>query len=296
MYAIALCVDTNYLVPAIVTLSSIATAVPRSERTDIAVAVTAPAITPSQALTLSHAVERLGFASCAIRQVQPPPTSWLRHGTYITAATYLRFSLAKTHIDRPYLVYLDADLIVLAGLADAFDHIEPTHIGVVRDELVQSIGRDEALPGFADTYPHHRGAAYYNAGAIWLTTDNLASFRTGSLRHLRSHARHIHFNDQDALNLWLLHEQRAAPLPAAYNRFELARFRERSDWITRAAGPHRSLTDAKVIHFIGSRKPWLTTCPGTEAVTTYRALLEDTRRLLRRLGDLVLYVPTSAAA
>lgn len=292
MYAVAQCVDANYLVPALVTLNSIAAVVPHPERTDIAVHITASDLTPAQARTTRDVVDRLGFGSCSIRLVRPPPPGWLRHGAYITEATYLRFALPTAEVDRPFVVYLDADLIVLDDLTGPFNHIRPGHVGVVRDEIVQSIGRDRALPGFADTYPHHLGAPYYNAGAAWLAAADLDPYRAGSIAQLRCHPRHIHFNDQDALNLWLLHQQAAVALPATYNRFELDRFRERSDWITRATGPRRSLTDATIIHFIGSHKPWLAACPSTETVVTYRRLLADTRRLLRRIGDLVLDTPT----
>lgn len=291
MYAIAQSVDANYLVAAFVALNSIATVVPLPERAEIAVHLTTPDITPAQAHTARDLIGRLGFRSCSIRRVPPPPAAWLRHGAYITEATYLRFALPAADVDRPYVVHLDADVVVLADPAQPFNHITPGHVGVVVDEIVQSIGRDHALPGFVDRYPHHQGAPYYNAGATWLATVDLDRFRTGSITQLRHHRRHIYFNDQDALNLWLLRQQAAIQLPAAYNRFELDRFRERSDWITRASGPPRSLTAAAIVHFVGSNKPWLPTCPRTEAVTAYRRQLNETRRHLRRLGDLVLDIP-----
>lgn len=296
MYAIALCIDGNYLVPALVTISSVAAVVPTKERADVVVTLTASDITRCQAGTVLDAVRRLGFGGCSIRKVRPPPDSWLRHGGYITAATYLRFAMTEADAGRPHLVYLDADVMVLGDLVGAFDRVEPGHVGAVRDEIVQSIGRDQALPGFAAAHPHHRGTPYYNAGAIWLAAKDLARFRTGTLDQLRRNARHIYFNDQDALNLWLLAERCVASLPAGYNRFELGRFRERSDWINRATGPPRDLADAKVVHFVGSHKPWLRSCPHTEAVVTYLCLLAETRRLLRRLGDLVLDLPAPDAA
>jgi lipopolysaccharide biosynthesis glycosyltransferase len=295
MYAVALCVDANYLVPALVTLCSIAEAVPCAERAEIAVSITTPDMTRSQVTTASDAARRLGFGSCSIRRVRPPPDSWLRHGAYITGATYLRFAVSKDDFDRPFVLYLDADLIVLRGPSEAFDLLKRGQVGVVQDEIVQEIGRDQALPGFVEAHPGHRGAPYFNAGAIWLASEDLARFTAGSIGQLQRNARHIYFNDQDALNLWLLYEKRAVRLPAAFNRFELGRLRERSDWVNRVVGPPRSLGDAKVIHFIGSHKPWLVSCPSTEAVATYLGLLAETRRLLRRLGDLVLDVPRQAA-
>lgn len=293
MYAVALCIDANYLVPALTTLTSLAAAIPPRERADIAISLTTADITSAQAATAQDLARRLGYGASSIRRVRPPPDRWLRHGSYITAATYLRFALTKTHIDRPHVVYLDADLIVLDSLADPFNSLTAGRIGVVRDEFVQTVGHDRALPGFADAHPQHRGAPYYNAGAIWMASDDLPKFRAGSLAELRRNIKYIHFNGQDATNLWLLHDQCATEIPDAYNRFELDRFRQQSDWVTRAVGPPRSLDGAKVVHFIGSRKPWLPTCPRTEAVATYLALLAETRRLIRRLGDLTLDLPRS---
>jgi lipopolysaccharide biosynthesis glycosyltransferase len=294
MYTVALCCDTNYLVPALVTLSSVAGVVPARERAEIAVSLTASEISSAQAGTVRDAIRRLGFGGCGIRLVRPPSDSWLRHRGYITSATYLRFTLTEADVRRPYVVYLDSDLIVLGGLDDAFDLVAPGQVGLVRDEIVRSIGRDHALPGLVDVHPHLRGSPYFNAGAIWLVSDDLATFREGTVAQLRRNAHHIYFNDQDALNLWLLAGSSVARLPPEFNRFELGRFRERSDWINRAVGPAPGLSDARVVHFVGSHKPWHRSCPGTDAVTTYLGILADTRRLLRRLGDLVLDIPGQA--
>lgn len=296
MYTIALGIDRNYLLPALVTLTSVATATPPPVRADIVVSVTSSDLTPMEARTVRDVVKRLGFGHCQIRSTRTLAGVRVPHGSYITPATYLRFALHEASLMPSFLLYLDADLIVLDDLTDGFDHLRaPGTIGVVGDEIVQRIGNDEALPGFVDAFPEHAGKPYYNAGAIWMAKADLPRFRAGALRQLHQHTRFIYFNDQDALNLWLLHARCAAPLPDCYNRFELDRLRERSDWLNDVVGPARSLTGAKIVHFIGSRKPWFRSCPHTSAVRTYLAYLTETRQLVRRLGDLTLDVPRAAS-
>lgn len=295
MYAVALGIDRNYLLPALVTLSSLAAVTSLSARTDIEVSITSSDLTPAEAHTLHDAIRHLGFGHCQIRPTRALSGIHVPHGSYLTPATYLRFALRQAMIDRPFVLYLDADLLILDELTGGFDHLQPSRtIGVVVDELVQHIGNDEALPGFTDAFPEHAGKPYYNAGAIWLATSDLARLGPGSLRQLRDHAKFIYFNDQDALNLWLLHARCAAPLPDHYNRFELDRLRERSDWLNQAVGPPRSLSGAKIVHFIGSRKPWFGFCPHTPMVRAYLTHLAETRNLVRRLGDLTLDAPRTA--
>jgi lipopolysaccharide biosynthesis glycosyltransferase len=261
MFAIALCVDRNYLVPSLVTLTSFAESVTPGLRSEIAVRIVTPDLRSSEVTTARDVCRRLGFGSFgAWRQPHLNGTP-INHGTYITRTTYLRFALREGFIGRPFVLYLDA--------------------------------YGPALPGLADTYPQLKGRAYYNAGAVWMETTMLSSFRHGPLECLHTGAKFIHFNDQDALNLWVLREGHAADVPEPFNIFELDRLRQQSDWVDRVVGPRKPLTDARVVHFIGPDKPWLPACPGTEGVRWYLTSLLRTRSLIRRVGDLTLDMPTT---
>jgi lipopolysaccharide biosynthesis glycosyltransferase len=292
VYTIALGIDRHYVLPAMVTLASFATATPCRDRADIAVRMTALDLEPAEVHILRDVTRSLGFGTFELRS--RAALDEVTHGGYITPATYLRFTLDETFVNRPYLLCLDADVLVLDDLTSGFEHLQPGDgIGLVVDDFVQEVGLDEALPGLVDEFPNHAGTPYYNAGAMWMATSDLPRFRRGSLQKLREQRRFIYFNDQDALNLWLLDTHYVTALPGAYNRFELDRFRERSDWVNRVVGPQRRPpANTKVVHFVGSRKPWFRSCPTTEAVTTYKEYLKDIRRLLRRHGDLTTDAPT----
>jgi lipopolysaccharide biosynthesis glycosyltransferase len=48
--------------------------------------------------------------------------------------------------------------------------------------------------------------------------------------------------------------------------------------------PLRPDPAAALVHFVGPEKPWQTTCPRTDDVREYRALLQRTLRHTRALG------------
>jgi lipopolysaccharide biosynthesis glycosyltransferase len=97
--------------------------------------------------------------------------------------------------------------------------------------------------------------------------------------------RHIHFNDQDALNLWALHTGAVVAAPQGFNRFELDRFEDGAQSRPREADP-------VVLHFVSPDKPWQPACPGTDGVRLYRGHLGQAARLVRRAGDPSAGVPS----
>ncbi|MFJ7998757.1 glycosyltransferase [Streptomyces sp. NPDC096310] len=113
----------------------------------------------------------------------------------------------------------------------------------------------------------------------------MAVLRAGVRRALSEYREHILHNDQDALNLWLLHHGRVREADPKYNRFEVGRFLERGDWVRRVVTrPLCPDPDAAVVHFVGPEKPWQPECPATDDVREYRALLGRTMRHVRALG------------
>ncbi|MFI8514050.1 glycosyltransferase family 8 protein [Streptomyces sp. NPDC085460] len=285
MYAFGLCIDQHYLVPGLATLAGLADGLSLAARRSGAVRVLTLDLTPAQALLLSDLAKRVGFGSFDLRHCSPMRTSRMADASYITVTTYLRFEFTPGFVRRPYLIYVDADVLVRGDISDPLDPLEPDETGAVRDEFNPAVGACPALPGAAERWPQLRGRPYYNAGVLWTHTSRLPTVRKGVEQALVHGRRHILHNDQDALNLWLLHSGRVRPVGAGFNRFETSRFLERGNWVrrvvTRSLRPDRN---AALVHFVGPEKPWRADCPGTEDVAEYRRHMSRTLRHVRRLG------------
>jgi lipopolysaccharide biosynthesis glycosyltransferase len=284
LFAIALCIDESYLVPAMATLASVADCLPRSERRDTALRVLTQDLSRSHVSTMEAFAHRLGFTSFDLEWRKPPPGVRIVEGaSYITTTTYLRFQLTPRFVDRPYLVYLDADVLVFGDISAPFAGLDG-RVGAVRDEFNYTVGECPALPGLVDRWPTLRGRPYFNAGALWLPSHLMPAIRAGVADVMARKRQYIHFNDQDALNLWLLATSLAMPVDERLNRFELDRFLEKGDWVRRVVRRDLRTSDSTLLHFVGPTKPWQRSCPTTEGVRIYGAYLRDATRLLHRLG------------
>ncbi|WP_369383214.1 glycosyltransferase family 8 protein [Streptomyces sp. cg36] len=284
MYAIGMCVDEGYFLPSLVTLTSLADGLDAAVRRDVAVRVLTLDLSRPHAETMAAVARRCGFASFGLEYRAPSPSSVMADSAYITVTTYLRFQFTAQFVDRPYLVYVDADVLVAGDLSGPLHSLPEGRVGAVRDEFNPAVGACPALPGVAERWPRLRGRPYFNAGMLWVPETALAGLRAGVEAALVRWRRHILHNDQDALNLWLLASGGVHPVGAAFNRFEIGRFLERGDWARRVV--RRPLNaDATALHFVGGHKPWMASCPVTEGVRAYRAHAAGTLRLLGRLGD-----------
>ncbi|MHC0433820.1 glycosyltransferase family 8 protein [Streptomyces sp. O3] len=285
MYAFGLCIDRHYLTPGLVTIAALADSLTPGVRRDTALRILTLDLAPADAVLLAHLAQRLGFGSFDLAQRRPLRASWMADASYITVATYLRFEFTAAFVRRPYLIYADADTLVRGDLSTPLDTLGSGEVGAVRDEFNPAVGEGPALPGAAQRWPRLRGRPYYNAGLLWAHTGDLPRIRRGIARTLTRQRQHILHNDQDALNLWLLHTGRVRPVNAAYNRFEVGRFLERGNWVRRVVTrPLHPDPAAALIHFVGPEKPWQAACPGTEDVREYRAVLRRTLRHVRALG------------
>jgi lipopolysaccharide biosynthesis glycosyltransferase len=292
MHTVAMCVDANYLLPSMVTLASLADAVPRADRAASPVRILTTNLTTAQSTTMAAFVQRLGFGSFDIAWERPSADHRIIYGSYISTTTYLRFNFSPTFAKHPYLVYVDADVLVLGDIFAPLNRLGEGQVGLVRDPVNHTVGDGPALPGVADRWPELRGRQYFNAGMFWTTTTALPRLRRQVDKIMTVDGPHIHFNDQDALNLWALRNDGAVrPVDTAYNTFELDRFREEDDWIRRVARQAPPQTSPAVLHFAGPPKPWHKSCPPTEGTRVYRRYLCDVTRHLHCLGDLSITVP-----
>lgn len=285
MYAFAFCVDERYLLPSLVALGSLADSLPSAARREAAVRVLSTDLSPQDVLTMAHFARRAGFSDFAVGWARPPRAAVMADSAYITPATYLRFAFTPDFLGRPYLVYVDADTLAVGDITAPLETIRAGEIGLVADEFNPAVGRGHALPGLVEDRPGLRGRPYYNAGMWWLFADTLTAVRTGVLAALQYGRRYIFHNDQDALNLWLLNGGSVRPVAGRYNAYELDRFHERGDWVRRYTNRRAEQPNTALLHFVGSAKPWLTTCPTTPGVRLYRQRMARTLRRLDQLGD-----------
>ncbi|MFC4060225.1 glycosyltransferase [Planomonospora corallina] len=291
MFAFGLCVDERYLLPSLVALDSLAATLPAATRRQAAVRVLTSDLTRQHATTLADLAGRLGFGSFDLRWTQPMRAARMADTIYITATTYLRFEFTAAFVGRPYLVYVDADTLAVDDISPPLHDLPGDRLGLVADEFTPEVGRGQALPGLTGDRPHLAGRPYFNAGMWWAPTALLPAIRAGVRDALLTGRRYIFHNDQDALNLWQLDHGTVHPVAGRFNTYELARFLERSDWPRRYTSRSPHATGAALLHFVGSAKPWLPSCPPTEHVRLYRDQLRRTVRAVHRLGDLSVDAP-----
>ncbi|OKK24416.1 hypothetical protein AMK09_06280 [Streptomyces sp. CB02488] len=285
MYAFGLCIDRQYLIPGLATITALADSLTAGARRHAALRILTLDLAPAHAVLLAHFTKRAGFGSFDVARRSPLRASRMADSSYITVTTYLRFEFTAAFVRRPYLVYLDADTLVRGDLTTPLHALRPGEVGAVRDEFNPAVGECPALPGAAERWPHLSGRPYYNAGLLWAHTADLPRIRRGVERALTRQRKHILHNDQDALNLWLLHHGRVREVGAEYNRFEVGRYLEHGDWVRRVvARPLRPDPAAALVHFVGPQKPWQAACPRTDDVREYRMLLHRTMRHIRALG------------
>lgn len=70
--------------------------------------------------------------------------------SYITVTTYLRFEFTPDFVRRPYLVYVDTDVLVHGDPTTPLHTLRPGEVGAVRDEFNPSTSGCSALPGVVD--------------------------------------------------------------------------------------------------------------------------------------------------
>jgi lipopolysaccharide biosynthesis glycosyltransferase len=281
MFSVGLCVDQRYLLPSLTTLVSLADATPGNDRANIAIRMLTTDLSPTEVAAVAAAVRWLGFDSFEVRR-ETPDSGWgVVEGAYISSATYLRFHFDEALLNRPYLVYLDSDTLVLGDIAAPLNLIAAGQLGLVRDLFNHTVGDGPALPGVARRWPAFAGRPYFNAGAIWCHAGLLPDLRTEVAGIMGKAGRHIFYNDQDALNLAVLRHDNARPLGVEFNAFETDRYRETGDWILPFVKRQPLPSSSTLLHFVGQDKPWLSTCPPTPAVRLHRQYRTRATRLLR---------------
>src|SRR5262245_30515394 len=131
MFAFGLCVDERYFLPSLVTLESLAGTTPPALRRQAAVRVLTLDMSRQHAETMGSLAARLGFGSFDLRWARPISAAVLADDEYITITAYLRFQFTRGFIQRPYLVYVDADAIALDDISTPLDGLPSDRVGLV---------------------------------------------------------------------------------------------------------------------------------------------------------------------
>lgn len=196
-----------------------------------------------------------------------------------SSATYRRAFLADLlpHLDR--ILYLDADLIIRASLAELWStDLAGAALGAVVDPWMATIGTMRAA--FPD--------GYFNAGVLLI---DLAKWRDEQVperfvedirrRQQAGEDPRAHSHDQTPLNEALRGRWRA--LSPRWN-FTTHLTPRLADELAIPARDYEAIAaDPAVVHFLGSHKPWV---PGFENLTPWHAEFQALRRRLETDFDL----------
>lgn len=178
--------------------------------------------------------------------------------------TYLRLLLPDALPSSvSHVLYLDSDLLVRGDLAQLWKCRPLTRsIAAAVDFSAPKVSATRALPNWRELGLSAE-APYVNAGVLLM---NLRRWRTDDfavriLEYSRKHADINRYADQDGINALLCDDcDILAPhwnVPAYLDSDALAR-NLLDDPLTREFVDNRRgyLSDARIIHFIGNRKPW----------------------------------------
>lgn len=153
---------------------------------------------------------------------------------YITISTYFRLKLPSILPDISKIIYLDCDIVVNTSLKELFEtDLKNNYIGGVLDARVQHKRK-------------WKNSNYINAGVIIFDLDK---FRKNNiedifLEYTKKHINEIETGDQDIINFSL--KDKIEILPDTWN-VQVSGFASRTNF-TRYP---------KIIHYIGSDKPWI---------------------------------------
>lgn len=186
------------------------------------------------------------FPHCRIHyhdMSQDSMQSYTPHGGYISAETWYRLRLPRLlpHVDR--VLYLDADLVVLKNLKELFD-MDMQHYLCAGVEDLQ-LKRDN----YKETIGLSHNHVYVNAGVLVMNLKAMREQNTSEamIDYAQQHASILTYNDQDVVNI--VCQNKIKELSSEWN------------FTTADARRNRHMIHlARIAHFTGTRKPWLSKC------------------------------------
>jgi endoglucanase len=271
--ALVLAVDDAYAIQAATVVASLVATQPTPVRTVVVHA----GLSRSWRRSLQGLADALAWP-LELRAV--PAVTGVPVYSYASAATYLRL-LAPDVVGAERLIYLDADLLVEASLAPLADMRLTTPIAAVQDHFQRTFETGEGLPGYRAGSTR---TPYFNAGVMVIDTAQWRRARVTerALAFLRESPEHVRYWDQCALNAVL--EGAWTGLDPAWNCFPFNDLLSRHDWRHQPdAVPLPELlaleARARIVHFVGPRKPWDPAYRDSALRRRYRARLTAARHL-----------------
>lgn len=230
---------------------------------------------------LRRHAERLGIRLLLCRARLPRLPYNTRFGG--ARANYLRLDIPRALAGRGRVLYLDADVLVLADLRPLLDvDLAGLPLAAVQDAVNPTYDAGKALQDW-EHWGIPGSRAYFNSGVLLLDLPAIARDglveRAYSVVAERPHS--LRLWDQDALNVAAA--DRWLRLPRRWNTPPLSALR-RTPWIRGTAGravPETELlaveSAAAVLHFLSPAKPWLGLLPAGPALDLYAPRLAAVR-------------------
>lgn len=282
---IALAFDSRYLFYACVTMESVLQHHPRSFPTFWI--VVSDDVDPDVSGALESVVGPRGTvnvvraAGMADYGRSPHPSV-----SYVTEAMYLRLEVPDViPSDVSRVLYLDADVVCTSrGLEALFDlGLAGNILGAVRDATTRRLIDNGGLPALARLPQLDPQSTYFNSGVLLFDT---AAWRSAGIRraceeYLTATATERRFPDQDALNV------------ACYGRWARLNKRWNHQRFHRL-DTHRgdNLSEAVLVHFNSTVKPWHLNFPPGRAKALYERLASRVGMAVPRPEPTVTALPT----
>jgi lipopolysaccharide biosynthesis glycosyltransferase len=216
---------------------------------------------------LLRSLESFSNFTLQIHDFRGPQIERWHTSYHITSETYARLfaaTILPSSVER--ILYLDADLVVLADLRELWSfELGDAAVAAVSDPFGASRSEALGLP---------REAVYINAGVLLM---NLGKWRREALaerlgRYIQEQGSRLEYHDQDAINAVLCGQ--ILVLDYRWN-FQAKMLRlPRSGVPDRAKIGEASRAPA-ILHYTTMRKPWVFVMP-TPAKAVYRRLLKRT--------------------
>ena len=205
---------------------------------------------------------------------------------HVSCATYLRLAIPDALATEPSFLYFDADILAVSDIRPLLDvDLKGLPVGAVRDLYNPLLRLGQGLPGY-----HQLGLRgdreYFNGGVMKV---DVALFREmqiaeRSQEFLLRFPQHVRFSDQCALN-WAVADQWVR-LPLKWNALTISVMEDLQQYAGEEVLPwgHALAVErsAAILHFAGSRKPWLPGFREGEALSRYRQYSQVVEALLRR--------------
>jgi lipopolysaccharide biosynthesis glycosyltransferase len=204
---------------------------------------------------------------------------------HVSCAAYLRLAIPEALATEPSLLYLDADLLAVSDIRPLLDlDLKGFCIGAVRDLYNPLLRLGQGLPGYHQL-GIHGDREYFNSGVMKVDVSLFREMQIAerSKEFLLRFPQHVRFCDQCALN-WAVADHWVR-LPLTWNALTISVMEDPRQYVCEEVLPlgHALAVErsAAILHFAGSRKPWLPGFRQGGALSRYRQYSQVVEALLR---------------